>query len=185
MSRPPLPPTDQAFVDAIRKYCLAAVTVTFETYGTPIVQTTMRRSGRMWVMGTGGDFLGALTSTTKIIEKVIALEKVLGHPIKSPLLSSQQYDNGYFRQFIYQDQEVEFKRQGDRFVITNIKRQDSEGFYLVEEPFPVGEDMQLVGYREDGCALYTWNNIRFFSGSAGEAIVKDGKVIKTRMTMIA
>lgn len=123
----------------------------------------------------------ALKRALKLMEQV----KPWGGKLKMPSKEKQSFNGGYYREMIDAENEVEFKRRGDSYVITSIRRKDADGFYYSEEPYPVKKEHTFVKDLPDGTQLWAWDNIGFLSGTAGELIVKDGKVIKSRMTAIS
>jgi len=123
----------------------------------------------------------ALKSALELMEKVKLWDKL----ISAPTIDKQPYQGGYHREMLNEDSEVEFKRRGIGFVITGIKLKDSNGFYCHDIPKPVSEDLTFVKDLPDGTQLYTWDNIGFLCGTAGEVIVKDGLQIKSKMTKIS
>jgi hypothetical protein len=128
-----------------------------------------------------------------LLDEVKKLEKKIGNVILCPSLDKQRYVDGYYREILFEDYEVEFKRTPDSYVISRISRKDENGFYLVDREladdryFKVEKDQfhgtDLEPYRKllkEGEELYAWDDIRYLSGSAGIVIVKDGKIIKSK-----
>jgi hypothetical protein len=113
-----------------------------------------------------------------ILNKVLFLDNI---PCQ-PDLSKQANQNGYYREMIGEETEVEFKRVENHYVITNIRRKDKDGFYSLDNPYPVEQNKTLYFSHilDNGDDLYKWNTCRGLSGSWGEAIIRNGMVIKTK-----
>jgi len=135
----------------------------------------------------------ALKSALELLDKVKFLESKIG-TIKAPDLDHQKYEGGHYREILFEDYEVDFKRSYQTYEICDIRRKDQHGFYIVDEPYVLEKhiskldkdefygynvsDLQLV--LGEGEELYFWDNISHLSGSAGLVIVKNGKVIRTK-----
>lgn len=184
---------EQAVESVIKRHRLLAISFHAETYGEMIVTAILERNprdlpghkGKVSVMALAGYFTTALADAEKLLEKVNILELALGSAIEPPEDKEQPHENGYARKFVKDDILVEFKRQGKRFVITDINRRDAEGFYIHEQPVPLQGKMKFVTNLEKGLELWEWNDIGILCGTAGECIVRDGMVIKSRMTRMA
>ena len=136
------------------------------------------------IQALGSTTQTALSRATELFKKVIELEKIVKIPI--PTSKDQKYDKGYYLKLVDKETEVEWKREGKTFYITNIRRKDEDGFYYIDKPFPVDKTYTFQRHNADGTKLYEWNNIGALCGSAGESIVDDnGMVIKTKMTRIS
>lgn len=131
----------------------------------------------------------ALERAMGVKVKVDNLLRLTGQKnLEMPALEKQVYENGYYREIVFEDYEVAFKRcrySPTNWVITGVNRKDSEGYYLCEPPYDLPEEWKFIKDLPNGEELYEWDELGFLSGSAGEAIVFDGKVIKTRGTAIA
>lgn len=137
--------------------------------------------------------INALDKALNLLKEVQELEEKTGI-IKSPPQDKQKFDGGYWREVVFEDYEVEFCRRGYDFVITTISQKEPSGYYLVKEPYDPTKrnDMRKV---EKECEeserlnpdeeLWEWDNVQFLSGSAGYAIVKEGKVVKTKTVIIS
>jgi hypothetical protein len=144
-----------------------------------IIHRTYR--GSIPVMSHSVSSDDALENALELLEEVKVWDKMIKKP-SADLLSSHP---GYYRVMIDPETQVEFKNIGIDFAITGIRRKDSDGFYYSKEPHPVKEEYTFVKDLADGTKLYTWNDIGPLCGSAGELIVKDGLVIKSKMTIIS
>jgi hypothetical protein len=171
----------------IDRHRLLAVTFIVETYGELFVNAVLDRAPvhRVPVMALASTFAESVSRAEILLEKVNKLELALGHAIEPPDPKEQPFENGYARNFVKDDIEVEFKRKDCRFVITGINRRDENGFYIHEPPVPVREKMKFVRKLQDDLELWEWDDIGILSGSAGVCIVKDGNIIKSKMTQIA
>lgn len=127
----------------------------------------------------------AFDKAKKLFDKVEELERVM--PIIVPSLNEQPFNEGYHRELFIKGDNlyIEYKRMDDEFYITNVYRKDDDGFCYADEPYLIPNDFKFVKDLDDGYELYRWNDIQFLSGTAGDAIIKDGKVIKTKMTAIS
>ncbi len=147
------------------------------------------------VRAVAGNDTDALDKALKLLKEVEELEEKVGD-LKSP--QDEQFDERYYREIVFEDYEVECCGYGGCFVITDISRKEPSGYYLVKKPYDPTKrnDMRKVEkeceeskeeskYLNSDEELWEWDNIRFLSGSAGYAIVKDGKVIKTKMMIIS
>ena len=123
----------------------------------------------------------ALKKAMELLEKVKPWDKV----IKIPSEDKKRYYPGYYREMLSNDVEIEFKNINNEFLITNIRRKDSDGYYYSEKPYPIENSFKFIKDLSDGTQLYEWDDIGILCGSAGDLIVKDGLVIKSRMTRIA
>ena len=128
----------------------------------------------------------AINRAFKLLERVIELEKRIGY-LKQPDPAEQPNQNGYHNEPVAGTNEVvRYKRKGEGFVVVELLRMDEEdGFVWADEPFFLPKDFKFVKSLPNGASLYTWDNIRYLSGTAGEAMVQDGKVIKFKMTAIS
>jgi hypothetical protein len=177
----------------LRPHCYK-ITFTYESYGDLLISCIINRPyyKSLGVYGLSGTEEMAFDRAFKRLQEVIDLEKKIGHVIESPPLDKQECIDGYYREFVLDDVEVEFKRTAKSYNITNISRKDKNGFYLTDAEIPEyyfklkdpefhGHSLQkynsLLSKDEE---LYAWDDIRFLSGSAGLAIVKNGRVIKTK-----
>ncbi len=170
------------------------ITFEFEDAYCDIVYCTIRRTFRESIpvqsRSTNSD--DALKRALVLLESVKPWDSVL----KMPSKEKQPYYHGYYREMLDAEHEVEFKnvgmiagRFGDEdeaeFAVTGIHRKDSNGFYYAEERVLVDNTHTFVKDLEDGTQLYTWDDIQALSGTAGELIVKDGVIIKSKMTAIS
>lgn len=170
------------------------ITFKYETYGNIIVTCSVKRPyhKHLATQAVGGSEEEALNKALELLEQVKTLEQKV--KIEQPSLDKQKYVGGYYREKLFEDYEVEFKRTGDSYVITNISRKDEYGFYIVEEPYEPTEKIfkldkaefhgtEVAKYREllkEGEELYAWDNIGYLCGSAGLLVVKDGKIVKSK-----
>lgn len=147
------------------------------------VSCTLKRSycKHLPVQSSSSSSSNALKEAFKLLEEV----KPWDNQLKMPDDSCQPYQHGYYRQMLDAEHEVEFKREGIGFVITRINRKDDNGFYYTKNPHSPSKEDKFVKDLPDGTQYWTWNNIGFLSGTAGDMIVKDGLVIKTKMTAIS
>jgi hypothetical protein len=150
-----------------------------------------------------------IKKTKKLFDKFVWAENSFGK-ISIPKNEDQKHEGGYFRKMISEDIEVEFERicyprirHFGNFAITGISKKDNYGFYYLDEPKTIEEfskdfspiikgvdSMRITVSRfdyalEEGEEIYMWDNITYLSGTAGLVIVKNGNVIKTKMTMIS
>lgn len=184
---------EQAVESVIKRLRLLGISFHAETYGEMFVTATLERNhrdipghkGQVSIMALAGDFMTALASAEKLLEKVNILELALGSAIEPPEDKEQPHENGYARKYVKDDIQVEFKRQGKRFVITDINRRDAEGFYIHEQPVPLQGKMKFVKKLDKGLELWEWNDIGILTGTAGECIVREGMIIKSRTTMMS
>jgi len=137
--------------------------------------------------------INALDKALGLLKNLQELEKKAGD-IKSPPQNKQELDGGYWREFVFENYEVEFRRCGHEFVVTDINQKLFDDYYLIKEPYDptkkddmwkTEEECEESKYLNPGEELWQWDNIGVLTGSAGYAIVKDGKVIKTKCTMIS
>ena len=170
------------------------ITFTYETYGEILVSCAIKRPyyKSLAVYGLGDSEEAAFECAFNRLNEVKSLEEKLGNYIESPSLDKQKYIDGYYREILFEDHEVEFKRTSDSYNISNIRRKDQNGFYYTDAEIPSYyfklKDEELWGHSRskyekflnEGEELYAWDEIKFLSGSAGLAIVKDGRVIKTK-----
>ena len=133
------------------------------------------------VQRASGSSDDALKFALELLEEV----KPWDDKLRMPDVSHQQFQGGYYREMLDEEYEVEFKRYGLKFVITDIRRKDKDNFYYSKIPYPVSKDDTFVRKLPDDTELWTWNNISYLSGTAGQMIVKDGMVIKSKMTAIS
>ncbi len=115
-----------------------------------------------------------------LLDKVRQLEKVM--KIAIPDIENQTIDGGYHREMLVDDIEVEYKNIGQIFHISAITRKDSEGFYYLNTPIPLTKEYKFVEKKGD-LDIYSWNTIGPLCGSRGLIVVKDGMIIKQKMTM--
>jgi hypothetical protein len=172
---------------------LYKITFKYETYGDVIITCIVKRPyiKHLGVYGIGNSDELALNRALILLDKVKSLEEKV--KIEQPDLDKQKYVNGYYREIVFENYEVSFRRTPDSYVITDVSQKE-DGFYLAEGECPLPkswlkmEKDELYGvdikpYRallKEGEELYYWDDIRHLSGSAGLAIVKDGKLIKTK-----
>jgi len=126
----------------------------------------------------------ALKLALELIKEVESWDKVL----KMPSQEDQPCYHGYHREMLDDDHEVVFQNIGKKFAITEIHQKDSEGFVYSDKPFPIKEaTTRLIFVKDlpDGTQLWRWNDIGALCGSAGDVIVKNGLVIKSKMTAIS
>ena len=142
----------------------------------------IKRKNLQPIMTVCGSYMESLNNAAELLDKVISLEKQCA--IVVPDLEKQPYNLGYYREIIFQDYEIEFKRIDNIFYIKNLRRKTADGFYIVEDPYNVPPNFRLVNSSPDG-DTYHWDELGFSSGTAGEAVVKDGKVIKTKITAMS
>ncbi len=168
------------------------ITFKYETYGDVIVTCIVKRPyiKHLGVFGIGNSDELALNRALTLLDKVKALEEKV--KIEQPNLDKQKHVNGYYRETVFENYEVSFRRTPDSYVITDVKQKE-DGFYLTEGEYPLPKtwlkmeknelySVNIESYRallKEGEELYYWDDIRNLSGSAGIAIVKDGKLIKT------
>jgi hypothetical protein len=147
-------------------------------YGTFMVDCTiiLNRPAKLVnsVRSLGATEEESLDKAEKLLTKLLNLP-----PIYQPSLDKQPYQNGYYREIIDETTEIEFKRIHDKYVVTNIKKKDGE-FYILDNPKDIPDYYIFVKDLENGEKFYTWDNVENLSGGWGEAIIKDGKVIKIR-----
>jgi hypothetical protein len=187
------PSVEQLIQAAIQKHRLMSVTFLVEDYGRHVfVNAILERNPRVGatgqkvhVMALASTFVEAVARAEIVLEKVNNLELALGHVIESPDPKEQLFENGYCRKFVRDDIEVEFKRKDCRFVITGIRRKDAEGFYLHEPPLPIQGKMKFTRQLADGLELWEWDDLGILTGTAGECIVKDKMIIKSKTTRMA
>lgn len=125
----------------------------------------------------------ALEYALELLEEVIELEKTT--KIVLPEQSKQPYEGGYCTSEIGNNKELVFKRFGEVFYLGNIIKKAENGFYYVKKPYKIPEHYEFEKDLENGEQLFTWNTIQMLSGTAGEAIVKDGLVIKSKTTVVS
>lgn len=184
---------EQVVKSAIERHRLLAISFFTETYGGMFVTATLERNhrelpghkGQLSVQALAGDFVTAIAWAEKLLEKVNILESAIGSALESPKPDQQPYENGYFHTFVKDDIQVSFKRNGSRFVITNVNRRDTEGFYIHEHPSPVQGKMKFVQKLDNGLEMWEWNDIGILTGTAGECVVRDGMIIKSRTTRMS
>lgn len=140
---------------------------------------------KVHVMALGSTFTESLERAEKVLEKVNNLELALGNVIESPDPKEQLFENGYVRKFVKDDIEVEFKRKDCRFVITGVNLKDKDGFYIHLTPLPIQGKMKFIRKLPDELELWEWNDIGILCGTAGECIVKDKMIIKSKTTRMA
>ena len=149
------------------------------------------------VQKLGNTDLLALSNALRLLDKVEELEKHV--KIGQPDGEKQKYHKGYYREIIFENYEVEFKRMH----VTDITRKDPQGFYILDNPKEVIENERYCiatperiehtfGEKyinkytlEEGETLWMWNDIRCLSGSAGLLVVKDGKIIKEKGILLS
>src|SRR5260221_6995850 len=133
--------------------------ISFEFYDayTDIVYCTIKRcqKGLISVQSCAKSSDEALKNALELLEKVKLWDKILKMPDKN----KQPYYHGYYREMLDNETQVEFKNIGSEFVITGIRRKDSDGFYYSEKPYPVKKEHTFVKDLSDETKLYTWNNI--------------------------
>lgn len=181
-----------------RPHCYK-ITFSYESYGAILVNCTVKRPyiKHLAVKCLASNEEEALNKALELLEEVEVLESKIDI-IKAPPLDKQKFVDGYYREVLFEDYEVEFKRTFDSYAITRIARKDVNGFYIVKEPYEVTKDhfkvtnnlqgMNVSEYRnmlKEGEELWGWNSIRYLSGSAGLLIVKNDKVIKVKGLMIS
>lgn len=170
------------------------ITFTYESYGSILVTCLVKPIyfKSMAVRGIAGSDEASLDLALGLLEEVKELEKKIDKVIPVPPLDKQPYVDGYYREFLFEDYEVEFKRTPNSYVISGIHRKDEHGFYYVDKELVDGRYFKLekndyhgtdiTPYRKllkEGEELYAWDDIRYLSGSAGIVIVKDGRIIKS------
>ncbi len=172
----------------LKKTSVEKFIIEHELYGVSTICTTaiLKRKKLVSLMAVSESTAECINLVAKLFDKVNELEKNV--PIPIPSLEKQPYNLGYYKEVVFKDDkidyEVEYKRMDDIFYIKNIRRKTEDGFYIVDEPYQVPANFKFIQSTPAG-DVYHWDNIRFLSGTAGEAIVKDGKVIKTKMTAMA
>lgn len=184
-----------------RPFCYK-VTFTYESYGNyELVSCTVNKPyiRSLGVRSLGKDDEDSLNLALSLLDEVTELEKKIASAsginyftIEKPSLDKQPYVDGYYREKLFEEYEVEFKRTPDSYVITGITRKDENGFYYADREldnhyFKMDKDefygVEIAEYKKllkEGETLYAWDSIRSLSGSAGVVIVKDGRVIKTK-----
>jgi len=140
---------------------------------------------RLSVSGVANSAESAFKRALKRLEKIQALPKEI--KIEEPDTEKQPHEGGYHTEMITDELEVVFRRRGDGFTITDLRRKDKDGFIYLEEPrdLPTDGKWKFIRNLDDGYQLWKWDDIRPLSGTAGEAIVYNGKIIKTRTTAIS
>ncbi len=166
----------------LRKHKLEAIELRYETVYSDVhtVCTLERLYHKAVPVSARAAKLGdeAINKAFKLLARVEDLEKRIGNYLKQPNPEKQPYQNGYCNVPMEGSNEVvRYQRKGEGFAVVELFRTAEDGFVWINEPFPLPTDMKFIRALPDG--------IGFLSGSAGEAVVRDGKVIKTRMTAIA
>lgn len=180
--------------ELIHRPYIYKISFTYESYGSTLVSCVVKRPYHksLGIYGIAGDDEEALTIALSRLDEVKELEEKLGGNIYSPPLDKQQYIGGYYRKILFEDYEVEFKRTHDSYDISNIKRRDEHGFYYtnrkLDDEFFKSDKKEFFNIDttefdellKEGEELYYWDNIQGLAGSAGVAIVKDGRIIKMK-----
>jgi len=133
-------------------------------------------------MSIGSSTEYSLKLALELLYKIIEVEKTV--EINIPCIDKQRYNHGYYREMIYDEVESEYKNENGRLYLTDLKRKDKSGFYYVDKPFPISKEYKFIKSSNEG-DIYEWDDIGFLCGSRGLLIVKDGMVIKQKMTAIA
>ncbi len=170
------------------------ITFEYRSYGEMFVACTIRRPGKkLEVRSLAANTRKAFDKATELVFKLAALETT--HSIEIPPLNKQPNENGYYREMITPNTEIEFKNIKGQFAVTALREKDGE-WYVQEKPFDVPwhykkahDTSNLFPYPElekidtsnllPGDELYQWDTIANLAGSAGFAVVRAGKVIKT------
>lgn len=132
----------------------------------------------------------AIDRAKDLLSKVEELEKSTGEPVPKP--DGEYYQNRYYQRVIG-DIRVSLKATYGLFSIIMLTQVDRRGFTVHKtpdslegyEPYNPADSNHrrlLESHKvelEPGESLYIWDNIRFLSGTAGLAIAKDGKIIKS------
>jgi len=174
----------------LQEHKLESLELRYETvYRDVLVICTLERTyfKALPVSATAGNDDDAINSALKLLARIEELEKEIGDYVKAPEPDAQPHEGGYcnLRVTDGKDVFVRYKRRGAGFVIKGVLRIDEAGFVWTDEPFFIPNDFKFVRYLEHGASLYEWDRIGVLTGTAGQAIVLDGKVIKTKMTAIA
>lgn len=163
------------------------------------------------VLHTSSNGILSIEQAEKLLCKLKETEDKFGK-LDLPNPKDQSIEGGYTHKMITDDIEVSFERINKTkkfgpygmYALTHISKKDKFGFYYLDTPISV-EESEIKFYPlkkltsqntrlavnpsdyhlEDNEEIYMWDDIRYLSGTAGLAIVKDGKVIKTKMTMIS
>ncbi len=174
--------------DLIERPNYYIISLSYEAgYGDIIVRCTIEcdKRGREFIIyKSAANEIDAINSARTLLHKVgqLGLKN-----LPQPKLEAQPYQKGYYREMVGASTEVEFKRMGDKYFLTDIREKDIDGYYTVETPYNVFDnpDMKLLENKFNGIDdMYYWDTISCLSGSRGKAIVRDGKVIKTRTEAI-
>lgn len=179
---------DKEYLEFVKKWDLKSVSIEYEPYSSfsdkmfVVCCLTRHYFKSNPVMFLASSTEESLKRTTELLDKVKKLEEIATIPI--PILEKQPYNCGYYREIVFQDYEVEFKNKNGIFYITAIRRKDLNGFYYTDPPFPVKDEYKFIKHSDEG-DVYEWNDLGFLSGSKGLLIVKDGMVIKEKMTAIS
>jgi hypothetical protein len=160
----------------LERYCRSSFTDSLKDQKEPIS-----------VMSHGGNEKESLECAVKLLKQVEEFERKISKSIPIPLLERQTCNGGYYREFVLNDIEVEYTRKDKEFVVTGINRKTKDGWYWIDEPYPVEKSELKLTFQKviSNGELWTWDDIGPLCGSRGEVIVKDGKVIMQRMTAIS
>ena len=145
----------------------------------------------------------------KIYDTILGFKDFLkSHTLTKPVHEDQKNNNGWFHQNIEGDLYVQWKRVDDVFYFNGSYEKDVAGFVKLNAPRdlseyvntkPLTDDVirdrfhgDMMGLHDriidrivlnDGEELWSWDDIRFLSGTAGFLIVKDGKVLKSQVIL--
>jgi len=126
---------------------------------------------------------GSIDKAYKLFFKILDLSKKC--QIHIPSSEKQIYDGSYYREIVFDNLELEFKKRKDKFVITNLLKKTSNGFCVIDEPYPVPPTFKFIKNIEGGKSMYEWNSLGPLFGLVGMAIVSDGMVIESKTIAVA
>lgn len=147
------------------------------------------------VMALGDSYSSAMSQLVQLMDKVVKAETTFGK-IVAPDMSQQPHDNGYVCVPIGKNASdpkitvnARFKNRKSQFgtfVISAIISEDEEGFFVYDTPVEMDKTMRPISKNPNGPGdLYSWNTIGPLCGSAGVAVVVDGKVVRSKITHMA
>ena len=159
-----------------------AITFKYEYCYIKCVLCLIERHKKISVCYLGNDMASSLTGSLNLLTELLEKEKT--YNIQVPELYEQPLNNGYCHKLIGNIQ-FSFKRINNNYYLTGILEKDESGYSICPQPYPVPADFVFVKMLVNGDQLYSWDSLGMLSGNAGEAIVRDGIVIKSKTTAIA
>lgn len=145
----------------------------------------------------------------RIYKTILEFKEFLkSHDLTKPVHEDQTNNNGWVHQNIGGDLYAQWKRVDDVFYFNGSYEKDVAGFIKLKVPKDLSEYLNTKPLTDDvirdrfhghvmeiheriinkiewndGEELWTWDDIRFLSGTAGFLIVKDGKVLKSQVIL--